>query len=413
VPTPAAATGPIDPANHQSRTSFKQANVPENATTTAILDAIWPHYNAGDHVIGGYLSSGQQYWKINYHWELVIWVCDTAATLVDEAHKASFTSIASTLRGHTPNPASGYLDDHNMALVDTSTQEAFDARYLAVKKAKTDLAAAITASGAQSKVTGGKADRFILSVQNVLPPGDNNKHGQGFSLDIKGSNARISETSKKLGATTTYDEKFHVHVEFKSGVSAPPSQPAAAAGAGSRRGQRRPRGGGARHERRSGAAAAPRSDPAVVRAARRVVGARVHGRQRGARGGRDGRGGVRDGRSGRVRGQPDVAHGGARGGARGATARGRRAQGRRRPGRRRVRASRRRRRRHGRTRRVGGVAARSDGGHRRRGAGRAGGGAGRSRARRSRAISPTRSRRRRRVRSRRSWRSSRRTTSPA
>ena len=229
VPTPAAATGPIDPANHQSRTSFKQANVPENATTTAILDAIWPHYNAGDHVIGGYLSSGQQYWKINYHWELVIWVCDTAATLVDEAHKASFTSIASTLRGHTPNPASGYLDDHNMALVDTSTQEAFDARYLAVKKAKTDLAAAITASGAQSKVTGGKADRFILSVQNVLPPGDNNKHGQGFSLDIKGSNARISETSKKLGATTTYDEKFHVHVEFKSGVSAPPSQPAAAA----------------------------------------------------------------------------------------------------------------------------------------------------------------------------------------
>ncbi|MBZ0233713.1 MAG: DUF4157 domain-containing protein, partial [Deltaproteobacteria bacterium] len=116
-----------------------------------------------------------------------------------------------------------------MSIVDTSTQEAFDARYLAVKKAKTDLKAAIDASGAQAKVTGWKADRFTLSVQNVLPPGDNNKHGQGFSLDIKGNNARISETSKSLGATTTYDEKFHVHVEFKSGVSAPPGKPAPAA----------------------------------------------------------------------------------------------------------------------------------------------------------------------------------------
>src|SRR5690606_35215547 len=104
----------------------------------------------------------------------------------------------------------------------------FDARYAAVKQAKKDLKAALDASGAASKVTGWKADRFTLSWQNVLPPGDNNKHGQGYSLDIKGSNARISETSKSLGATTTYDEKFHVHVEFKSGVTAPPAKPAAA-----------------------------------------------------------------------------------------------------------------------------------------------------------------------------------------
>jgi hypothetical protein len=229
VSTPGAASGPIDPANHQSRTSFKQANVPENATTTAILDSIWPHYNAGDHVIGGYLSSGQQYWKINYHWELVLWVCDTAATLVTDDQKSQFTSIATTLRSHSPNPASGYLNDSAMAIVDTSTQDAFDARYLAVKKAKTDLKAAIDATGVGSKVTGGKSDRFVLSVQNVLPPGDNNKHGQGFSLDIKGNNARISETSKSLGATTTYDEKFHVHVEFKSGVTTPPAKPTSAA----------------------------------------------------------------------------------------------------------------------------------------------------------------------------------------
>jgi hypothetical protein len=188
---------------------------------------VWPHYNAGDHAIGGFLSSGQQFWKVNYHWELVVWVCDTAAPLVDEDHQASFTSIATTLRGHTPDPASGYLDDTAMALVDASTQEQFDARFVALKQAKHDLAAAITASGAQAKVKGAKADRFVLAVQNVLAPGSNNKHGQGFALDIRGDNARIAETSKALGATTTYDEKFHVHVEFKAGVSAPAEKPKA------------------------------------------------------------------------------------------------------------------------------------------------------------------------------------------
>ena len=40
----------------------------------------------------------------------------------------------------------------------------------------------------------------------------------GYALDIEGDNAAIKSLCKGLGATLVFDEKSHVHVEFKNGI---------------------------------------------------------------------------------------------------------------------------------------------------------------------------------------------------
>jgi hypothetical protein len=232
MPKPPAATGPVAPTNHQSRSSFVKPGMPssvtDHANTSAILDAIWPYFNKGDIVIGGYLSAGQQAWKVNYHWELVIWCCDKAQSLdISDDAKKQFAAIAAVLRGNAPSPSSGYLSDSQMTLADSSDQAACDARYALVLQAKKDLAAAIEAASVTGKISGATADRFKLAPQYVKPAGKS-KHGTGYALDIKGDNERIKSTAASLGRSGLDDEDFHVHVEFASG----PKLPAAPGGTG-------------------------------------------------------------------------------------------------------------------------------------------------------------------------------------
>lgn len=235
ISKPPPATAPVAPTNHQSRSSFIKpgmpASVTEHANTSAILDAVWPYFHKGDIVIGGYLSAGQQAWKVNYHWELVIWCCDQAQTLeITDDAKKQFAAIATTLRGNAPSPSSGYLADSQMTLADTSDQATCDARYALVAQAKKDLAAAIQASAVTGKISGATADRFKLAPQFVKPAGKS-KHGTGYALDIKGDNERIKSTAASLGRSGVDDEDFHVHVEFASGPKIP-TTPGGGSGSG-------------------------------------------------------------------------------------------------------------------------------------------------------------------------------------
>ena len=59
---------------------------------------------------------------------------------------------------------------------------------------------------------------FDLAAAPVASPGKS-KHGSGYALDIQGDNAAIKSLCSGLGATLVFDEKSHVHVEFKNGVS--------------------------------------------------------------------------------------------------------------------------------------------------------------------------------------------------
>ena len=59
-----------------------------------------------------------------------------------------------------------------------------------------------------------------LSVAPVAAPGDS-KHGTGYALDISGNNFETARISNLLGATLSFNEASHVHVEWKEGVKIP------------------------------------------------------------------------------------------------------------------------------------------------------------------------------------------------
>lgn len=83
--------------------------------------------------------------------------------------------------------------------------------------AKIDFSGII--SDANIKTLAPPAQRWDLAVAKVAKPGTSN-HGKGYALDIegKGRNAEIRHISALLGATQTFDEASHVHVEFRNGV---------------------------------------------------------------------------------------------------------------------------------------------------------------------------------------------------
>jgi hypothetical protein len=63
-----------------------------------------------------------------------------------------------------------------------------------------------------------RADDIHLAAAPVAQPGTS-KHSTGYALDIRGENGKIATICKRLGATLVFDEKSHVHVEFKNGAS--------------------------------------------------------------------------------------------------------------------------------------------------------------------------------------------------
>ena len=223
APAEAPAAKPIDPANHQSRSSFVAESVKENAVTTAILDVIWPYYRKEDVVISGFLTDSELVWKVNYHWDAILWTCDRAKRFeITEEYKKQLDAVAAGLMPYAPNPGKGaYLPGPVGEPEDTTTPEQFLARYEAVKAAKPVLKQILDASGATEQAAGDKnvAISFENACDFVQPP-SNSKHGVGYALDFKGDEKRIIETSKMLGASG-FDDEAYTHVEFKNGAKVP------------------------------------------------------------------------------------------------------------------------------------------------------------------------------------------------
>jgi hypothetical protein len=233
--TPAApakpAVGPVDPSNHQSRASFVGPMVGENARTTQILDTIWPYFHKDDQVIAGYMTDVQLIWKVNFHWDEILWTCDKVAKMdVSEDTKTQLADLASGLMAFAPDPGKGaYLPGPAGTPVDKSTPAAFDARYNAVKDAKPKLHAILEAAGILAKYP--KTSEPGRSFQNAcdfLRPPTTSKHGEGYALDLKGDEDRIIAAATKVGMTGK-DKEAYTHVEFASGGHAPGAAPTSAA----------------------------------------------------------------------------------------------------------------------------------------------------------------------------------------
>lgn len=204
-------SGKVDPA---ARKVFVSAKVIEKTNTKRIINKIMPAFKGVNAtVISGYLDDEAQFWKVNYHWEYLLWMIDHSMTLeIDEKFVKNLKAIRRSLMRNQPNPKKGYRTGGIGKPSDTTPIEKITQRWQIVRQAKKDFKQVTVKAGLKQKST--KTGRaFDLAVAPIARPGTS-KHGTGYALDIKGDNGKIKQISNKLGASLVFDEKSHVHVEF-------------------------------------------------------------------------------------------------------------------------------------------------------------------------------------------------------
>ena len=198
-------------------------------STRELIEAIMPFYPRECTCIAGYLDDEDQFWKVNYHWELLCRMLNKALPKLEGAHAFQTRIILNDMLTNPPKPSHGYADSRVVGEPhDTSTHAEITRRWERMKICKEQFRLIIDSAGLTTLMP--PSTPWDLSVAPVARPGTS-KHGTGYAVDIQGYglNHRIKEISKGIGATLAFDEKSHVHVEFATGVKLPASSAAAAA----------------------------------------------------------------------------------------------------------------------------------------------------------------------------------------
>jgi peptidoglycan hydrolase-like protein with peptidoglycan-binding domain len=206
-------------ADRAMRAERVDPRVKETPVTTRIIDALVPRFgNIRAKIIGGYLSDSDQFWKVNYHWEYLLQMVVHSLTLpIEDADAKELRNIRSNLLACKPDPDSGYTSSPVGKPEDRSTYDQAIQRYNVVRSMKEAFVKVTNRADLKSK-SNRSPTMFDLAGAPVAHPGQS-KHGTGYALDIEGDNSAIKSLCKGLGATLIFDEKSHVHVEFKNGLS--------------------------------------------------------------------------------------------------------------------------------------------------------------------------------------------------
>jgi hypothetical protein len=206
-------------ADRAERGDRVDPRVQESAVTTRVIDALVPRF--GDlraKIIAGYLSDGDQFWKVNYHWEYLLQMVQHSQTLpIEDSDKKELQNMQSSLLSCPPDPSTGYTTSAIGKPEDRSSGDDMAKRYQVLKSTK-DLFGKMTVKADLKSKSKKSPTMFDLAAAPVAAPGTS-KHGTGYALDIDGDNSGIKNLCQGLGATLVFDEKSHVHVEFKNGVS--------------------------------------------------------------------------------------------------------------------------------------------------------------------------------------------------
>jgi len=203
----------------RERAAFVDPRVKETRTTTAILDALYPHFRGTRaRVISGYLSDTDLFWKVNYHWDYLLDMVEHSLRLpITEGARRDLEALRSSLRSVSPDPDHGYRDSPAVGKPeDRSSYSQMTARHKVVRQNKSEFKGITSRESLISK-SPRSATMFHLAAAPVAHPGTS-KHGSGHALDIQGPAGSIKSICKSLGATLVFDEKSHVHVEFANGV---------------------------------------------------------------------------------------------------------------------------------------------------------------------------------------------------
>jgi hypothetical protein len=205
---------------HGSRKTFVDGRVKETPVTKALIDRIAPSFPVSAKVISGYLTPADLYWKVNYHWELLLGAIDEALSLpIDEAHKTVLTGLRAELMGNPPNPVKGYWKRGREKIgepKDRSAEAKIIKRHALLRRVKARFRVIVRAARIVEK-TSWKTKAIQLSYEPVALPSQG-AHAKGYALDISGDNKVITEIALALGATVVLDEGNHVHCEWAQGV---------------------------------------------------------------------------------------------------------------------------------------------------------------------------------------------------
>ena len=206
-------------ADRDARAERVDPRVKETAVTTRIIDNLVPRMgNLRAKIIAGYLSDSDQFWKVNYHWEYLLQMVEHSVTLpLEDEDKRDLQNIRSNLMGCKPDPASGYTSSPVGKPEDRTSADDAIKRYNVLVSAKQVFGKVTNRANLKGK-SRKSPSMFDLAAAPVARPGTS-KHGSGYALDIGGDNSSIKSLCSGLGATLVFDEKSHVHVEFKNGLS--------------------------------------------------------------------------------------------------------------------------------------------------------------------------------------------------
>jgi hypothetical protein len=200
-----------------SSTDFVAKSVLLTEETRKIVNSIQPHMPPGTIVIGGYLNSKQQIFKLNYHWELLDHNIDRClARQISKLQRVQLEALKKQLMSCAPS-STGYIKAHSVnALPDRSSDAVILRRWKIVRKAKREFGDLVKNSKLdQDNLVMAEQMRLIRSP--ILPPGHSH-HLTGKALDIKGNKLEIERACWALGATLVFPEDSHVHAEFLKGV---------------------------------------------------------------------------------------------------------------------------------------------------------------------------------------------------
>lgn len=203
--------------------TFVRASVKfkQTPSTRELIETIMPYYPQQITCIAGYLDDEDQFWKVNYHWELLVKMLNKAIPKLDGSLAAQSRIILGEMMRNPPSPVRGYADSKVVGEPhDSSSHAEITKRWQTMKICKEQFRLIIDAANLTKLMP--PSTPWDLSVAPVAHPGTS-KHGTGYAVDISGYglNHRIKEISKALGATLVFDEKSHVHVEFAKGVKVP------------------------------------------------------------------------------------------------------------------------------------------------------------------------------------------------
>ncbi len=254
------AVAPSGEERHKDASTFVKSSAVKfspDGRTERVVQAVFSAFRWDDGVIGGWLSNGDQYWKVNWHIELMVTRIDEALAITEADYVGSTSGVNEPTKFHSAlqgvrgaldavkSPVTGFLFDK--AVGDTqdveTSEDKLKQRYEVMKAQKRVLLStfasmkpweyfdqtgrsgtgAVQLAGLDAAST--PYQSFSLAGQPVALPGKS-VHGQGYALDIKpamgdGSKAtldqgveRVKADARRAGATVAFAEVNHVHCEF-------------------------------------------------------------------------------------------------------------------------------------------------------------------------------------------------------